>query len=196
MADEYGNFKLEELLKDENYGLEGEFCLTIVTNNENFILSKVDGKKIILTEAGKIVEDYLNQAEDHFSNITIKDFVIMPNCLHAVVEIDSNTRKRNFIVHDISRFEISFGLMVGRKNPFMLKGSVFHLISWLKAASLIELRKNVYEDFSWKSGYFDFKISDRSAQKKVKEYLKNSATTWTSVKEDPHSGIVSYLSKK
>ncbi|MBO9702419.1 MAG: hypothetical protein J7604_19570 [Sporocytophaga sp.] len=196
MADEYGNLKLEELLKDDNYGLEGEFCLTIVTNNDNFTLSKVDGKKIILTEAGKIVENYLNQAEDHFSNITVKDLVIMPNCLHAIVEIDSNTRKRNFIVHDISRFEISFGLMVGRKNPFMLKGSVFHLISWFKAASLIELRKNVYEDFTWKSGYFDFKINDRSVQKKVKEYLKNSATTWASVKDDPHAGIVSYLSKK
>jgi putative transposase len=197
MAEELETLKLEELLKDENYGLDGEFCLTIVTGNENFTLSRIEGKKIVLTEAGKIVEEYLNQAEDHFSNVTIKDVVIMPNCLHALVEIDSNaSKKRNFIVHDISRFEISFGLVVGRKNPFMLKGSIFHLISWFKAASLLELRKNVYEDFTWKSGYYDFKIKDRSAEKKVKEYLKKSAVSWPLVKENPHEGLLSYLSKK
>ncbi|MBE6601621.1 MAG: hypothetical protein E7637_03840 [Ruminococcaceae bacterium] len=48
-----------------------------------------DGPFIELTSYGKIAEKYLNQLNDFYNEISIDDYVIMPNHLHILLSITS-----------------------------------------------------------------------------------------------------------
>ncbi|MFN3403933.1 MAG: hypothetical protein ACK40G_07550 [Cytophagaceae bacterium] len=186
---------INEYLKDEKYGLEGEFCVTITTNDNRCVLGEVTkSNKIELSKAGLAAQKYWHQIEEHFANVTLKEYVIMPNHIHGIIEINPNQKKKeNYIIHDVSRFEICFGLMVGRNNPFMLKGSIFHLITWFKAASLIEIKRQYNDEFAWKSGYFDFQIKNPASSKSIKNYIETAANRWPLTMENPEESLRDFI---
>lgn len=163
---------MNELI-DDTYGMEGEFFVTICSQDPTTPLSILKNGKLVLTKAGKIAENYLHSIRKNFAKVVLEGYSIMPDHIHAIISIDnSRPSTENLVIHDVSRFEISFGLMVGRKNPFLLKGSIFHIITWLKSSSLLEIKKETNESFAWKSGYFDFTINDKKAFAAIQEYIQ------------------------
>lgn len=166
-----------EILKDDDYGTEGIFFVTINTASASTEFCEISKGKSRLTKSGRIVEKSFLEMEQHFLNLKVQEYIIMPNHLHAIVQL-SNVPPESLIIQGVSRFEMSFGLMVGRLNPFMLKGSIFHAITWFKSSSLIELRKNGFEDFTWKSGYYDFTILNETSYNNIKSYILNDPKNW------------------
>ncbi len=186
------NSLLTESLKDDDYAAEGDFFVTINSENTNTLFSEIKNGKNHLLPEGKIVKSLLLDMEKHFLNLTIQEFVIMPNHLHAIVSLVSMPPE-NMIVQGISRFEMSFGLMVGRLNPFLLKGSIYHAITWFKASSLIELRKIGKDDFAWRSGYFDFTIQNKTSYNNIKSYIKYDPQNWSDDLDHPNNNFRSII---
>ena len=59
------------------------------------MLSKIVGgddlgapKKIILTSYGKIVDKYINHINTVYNNISVENYIIMPNHIHLLIFID------------------------------------------------------------------------------------------------------------
>ncbi|TAH25590.1 MAG: hypothetical protein EAZ07_06590 [Cytophagales bacterium] len=179
-------------LIDNTYGLEGSFFITINTANNDLPLSTIKSNKVILSPAGKIVEKSLLEMEKHFLNLKIEHYIIMPNHIHALIHIN-NIDLEQLIISGVSRFEMSFGLMVGRLNPFLLKGSIFHAVTWFKASSLIELQKNNYTKFLWKSGYFDFTIQNQTSYNNVAKYINHNPENWEDDLDHPENNYRSII---
>lgn len=186
------NNLLTESLKDDDYAAEGDFFVTINAVNTNTIFSEIKNGKNYLLPEGNIVKSLLLDMEKHFLNLTVQEFVIMPNHLHAIVSMES-IPPENMIVQGISRFEMSFGLMVGRLNPFLLKGSMYHAITWFKATSLIELRKIGRDDFAWQSGYFDFIIQNKTSYNNIKSYIQYDPKNWVDDLDHPENNFRSII---
>ena len=84
-----------------DYSSTGAYFLTICTKDKKHILSRIvgtgvldrpqegvfDSPKIILKHCGKIVEKYINQLNDFYENITVNEYVIMPNHIHIIVSV-------------------------------------------------------------------------------------------------------------
>lgn len=174
----YKHITLEtEILKDDNYGAEGTFFVTINTANSGTEFSTITNGKNTLTPAGKLVQNTFLEMEQHFLNLKIEEYIIMPNHIHAIIQLNT-IDPESLIIQGVSRFEMSFGMMVGRLNPFLLKGSFFHAITWFKSSSLIELRKKNYDTFLWKSGYFDFTIDNETSYNNIKQYILQDPKNW------------------
>jgi putative transposase len=181
-----------ESLRDDDYAAEGDFFVTINAENNNTLFAEIVNGKTHLLPQGKMVRNLLLEMEKHFLNLTVEAFVIMPNHIHAIVNLAA-IPPENLIVQGISRFEMSFGLMVGRLNPFLLKGSIFHAISWFKASSLIELRKTGNDDFAWKSGYFDFVIDNKTSYNNIKNYIQQDPENWIDDIDHPENNFRSII---
>ena len=181
-----------ESLRDDDYAAEGDFFITINAENNNTVFAEIVNGKTHLLPEGKLVRNVLLEMEKHFLNLTVEAFVIMPNHIHAIVNLAS-IPPENLIVQGVSRFEMSFGLMVGRLNPFLLKGSIFHAITWFKASSLIELRKNGNDDFTWKSGYFDFVIDNKTSYNNIKNYIQHDPLNWLDDIDHPENNFRSII---
>ncbi len=86
---------------DGNYNAEGLFFLTICTLNKRCILSKIvgtgvlDGPKendfenahVVLLPYGKIADKYIKQLNEFYENISVVDYVVMPNHIHLLLNI-------------------------------------------------------------------------------------------------------------
>lgn len=85
-------------LKDYDYSRNGYYFVTISTEKNKPILSKVGRglapaeNKIFLTQIGKIAEWQLFELEKRFSYVRIDKHVIMPTHIHAIIILEDTER--------------------------------------------------------------------------------------------------------
>ncbi|MCK5510157.1 hypothetical protein KAI65_01250 [Candidatus Parcubacteria bacterium] len=53
----------------------------------------IKNEKMQLSQIGKIAEKFYLEIPDHFINIKLDKFVIMPNHIHGIIEIDNRIRR-------------------------------------------------------------------------------------------------------
>jgi putative transposase len=70
-----------------DYSAEALYFLTIVTQNRKCNLGRIVNNKIILSDFGKIVEQEWFRSFEIRNELILHEFVVMPNHLHAIVEI-------------------------------------------------------------------------------------------------------------
>lgn len=88
-------------LKEWNYGNNGAYFLTLCVQNKMQILSRIkvgDGSPVpcekenmpypLLTQYGRIVEAYICKISDSYPEISIENYVIMPNHIHILAVVD------------------------------------------------------------------------------------------------------------
>lgn len=74
-------------LKNYDYSKEGLYFITICIKNRECILSKIVNEKTILTQYGIIIENEIVKTEKIRRNVKIKNYVIMPNHVHIIIEL-------------------------------------------------------------------------------------------------------------
>ena len=74
-------------LEDYNYSNVGMYFITICTKNRYPILGKINECDIELTKDGVISKKNLKNIEYVFNNISINEYIIMPNHIHMIIEI-------------------------------------------------------------------------------------------------------------
>ncbi|MDZ4669160.1 MAG: transposase, partial [bacterium] len=80
-------------LKGYDYSQAGLYFITICCQNRARLFGKIDvGAKIfspqmILNDAGKIATECWLNIPNHFPNVVLHEFIIMPNHIHGIVEL-------------------------------------------------------------------------------------------------------------
>lgn len=82
-------------LKGYDYSQEGWYFLTICTHNKQHLFGEIENYKMILNDVGKIVNTCWLEIPEHFPNVTLHEFVIMPNHIHGIIEITNVKFNRN-----------------------------------------------------------------------------------------------------
>jgi hypothetical protein len=163
---------IHNILTDDDYGIQGEYLISIWTENSN--LGKQEGGEFRLTPSGEVIERLWKSIPEHFHNVSIKEHIIADDKFYGIIKIDlygKNAVNKKPVYHSISHFEITFGLLISQKNPFLTEGSVYHITNWLKASSLIECQKND-PNFSWKPGYYEYRFQKNTADNNIDNVLK------------------------
>lgn len=169
----YRNITEPKILQDDSYGIEGKYLVSIYSESGKSALAH-DSKP---TRIGKIVEKLWKEIPEHFNNIETKEYILTEDSFMGYINIDLSGKsigQKQVYYNVVSQFEIAFGMMVSQKNPFLVEGSLFHVVSWLKAASLIEIIKDCDASFKWKSGYFDFTVNKNLSLSELMGTFKNS----------------------
>ena len=76
-------------LKDYDYSKEGMYYITICTNDRDKILGSIIDTKVKLSVYGEIVNKEWLGLERRFRSIKLHAYVIMPNHIHAIIELKS-----------------------------------------------------------------------------------------------------------
>ena len=82
-------------LQNYDYSSNGLYFVTICIEDKKPILSQIVGddahivpKKIILKPYGEIVEKYINRINLVYENVSVENYIIMPNHIHLLIFID------------------------------------------------------------------------------------------------------------
>src|SRR5664279_2394649 len=74
-------------LKGYDYSQPGFYFVTICCQNRDCLFGKIKNGKMILNDAGMMVEREWLKIPDRFQNSRLHEYILMPNHFHAILEI-------------------------------------------------------------------------------------------------------------
>ena len=78
-------------LKNYNYSNTGYYFITISIRGKNCSFGYIEAEKLILNGYGLLVEKYWKEIPLHFSNITLDEFIIMPDHIHGILIVQDTS---------------------------------------------------------------------------------------------------------
>ncbi|MGV8946263.1 MAG: transposase [Lutibacter sp.] len=123
--------------------------------------------KMILNEFGLIAKNQLVWLENQYSYVILHKYVIMPNHIHVVIEIDSSKIYKSEIASELSLQQMKI------KSLSQIMGAYKTTCSKL-------IHNAGYEDFAWHRSFYDHIIRDENGFYNIINYIENNPENWLS----------------
>ena len=138
----------------------GFYYITICTKNKTPFLGQVINEKVLLSESGEITRKIWLEIPNHYKNIKLDKFIIMPNHIHGII-----------IIEYLNNIETCHGMSL-QKNQIKLKtgkfaspisGSLSMIINQFKSSVTRTCRKQGFISFEWQPGFYEHIIRSENS---------------------------------
>ena len=163
-------------LPDWDYKSDGAYFITICVKNRECVFGKIVNGKMVLSEIGEIVQRYWYEIPDHFDNVQLDEFVVMPNHFHGIVIICDSRRRDVACNVSTMACNVSTGNIMSRISP--RSNSLSAIIRSFKSAVSNWCHKNGFEFFQWQSRFYERIIRNEKELNFVREYIANNPLKW------------------
>lgn len=123
---------------------------------------------MILNKYGETAERYWKEIFNHYKNVEIDEFVIMPNHIHGIIIINDNFYDTVGTEHCSvpTCLEKDYGLLSKIVKSF--KNAVTRII------------RDQFQDyeFQWQRSFYDHIVHDEISLNKIREYIINNPLKW------------------
>jgi putative transposase len=140
-----------------DYASAGAYLVTICTHRRRCCLGDVVGDRLIASTLGDLVAEGWRAIPENFAGVTLDAFVVMPNHLHGIFNLDGTTPS-------LSRIVGAF------KSGTTVAG--------LRSLSLTRSPL-------WQRSFHDHAIRTEQALESIREYIANNPLKWHLDRENP-----------
>jgi putative transposase len=166
-------------LKEYDYGAAGYYYITICTYDHQCLFGEIENGKSLLNQNGKIVRTEWAKTPVIRPNVSLDEFVIMPNHLHGIIIIDNNVgAHRNVPLHQSSTVG-QFGKSISNSIPTIVK---LYKSTVTKQINL--LRKTPAQPV-WQRNYYEHIIRNDKELFNIRQYINNNPFQWELDNENP-----------
>ena len=146
-------------LQGYDYSSDGLYFITICTNNRRLLFGSIKDWRMTLNDNGKIVLDCWNDLPNHYDNVILHDFCIMPNHIHGIIQLRNG--------------------LAGLK-PATTARPLSEIVRALKTFSSrkINERNGTQGCPLWQRNYYEHIIRSDSAYTTISEYIKANPQRW------------------
>jgi len=159
-------------LKNYDYSQSGAYFITICTKQKQCIFGDIKNGQMRFNALGAIADKYWQEIPQHFPNIALDVYTIMPNHLHEILWIiessENGNKNRKFgdiVVGSISSVVRSYKAIVSKK---------INQICHKKGLSVV-----------WQSRYHEKIIRDEKVLVNIRSYIMNNPLNWDMDEENP-----------
>ena len=164
-------------LKGYDYAQEGLYFITICCFENEHLFGKIVDGVMVLNVAGKVAEKCWVEIPEHFKDVVLHAFVIMPNHVHGVLEIEGAKNEINMDRAGAKNFSPVLG---DRKSPLpqspsrtsgsVVRGFKIGVTKWMRQNSEII---NV-----WHRNYYDIIIRNEQSYCNISKYIVDNPINW------------------
>jgi REP element-mobilizing transposase RayT len=157
-----------------NYADPGAYFITLCAYQRRFLFGQMVGGKMSLSACGRIVEEEWRRTQSIRSEISLDQFVIMPNHIHAIVKIsDRNNRDSDYL------------LLVRRSR--LSRRSLGSLVAGFKSSvtKRVKEQRQVSSDPLWQRNYYEHVIRDQKDLLSLRDYIATNPMRWAFDRENP-----------
>ncbi|MGI5865163.1 MAG: transposase [Myxococcales bacterium] len=149
-------------LKGYNYSSAGVYFVTVCTAQRRCILGVIDGGRMVLNEAGRIVEREWLRSSEIRPELALDAYVIMPNHFHGLFAFTNPSPAPARAGHD--------------RQP----QSVSSFVSGFKGATCRGIRMLLGRpDFVvWQRGFFERVVRGEREIDRFRHYIENNPVEW------------------
>ena len=166
------NRKLNRL-KGYDYSRDGWYFVTICIKDRIKCLGKIENGKMILDKYGKIAKKYWSEIPDHYNNVFLDEWIIMPNHIHGIIVIENDDKTITATV-GTGHCPVPTTVNTGSKYGLLSK-----TVKSFKEISLKTIRKQFNDfEFSWQRSFYDHIIRDEKSLEKIRNYIANNPLKW------------------
>ncbi|MBN1290651.1 MAG: transposase [Candidatus Latescibacteria bacterium] len=201
------NYRCSARLKGYDYTKTGAYFVTICTYRKEHYLGKIMNGRMVHSTVGNMCIQNWSEIPQHFTNVELDQFVIMPNHMHGIVFITNrNTSKENDItqkkvselrdlsntnIDDITQ-DVGTGYILSlrdqhspnqynetKQNRFqhVIPRSLSIIIASFKAAVTRNAKKNQIPMY-WQSRFHDHIIRSEHEFDRIRHYIKQNPHKW------------------
>jgi putative transposase len=164
-------------LADYDYRNEGLYFVTICTKNRAHFFGTCENGIILLNDLGKMAEDFWLEIPIHFPNVSLDEFVIMPNHIHGIVCINEKNEIERSSVETYNYTSLQMPKNSHFQNLSAPAKSLSTIIRAFKTVVTTESRK-INPNFAWQPRFHDSIIRDVQSFENIKKYIINNPKNW------------------
>ena len=169
-------------LKGYDYTQAGLYFITICCQNRECLFGNIINGEMILNDAGNIAKECWLAIPNHFPNVVLHEFVIMPNHIHGIIELKTKSvGAENFPPH------ISMGVndSMGANDDSPLRSpskTIGSMVRGYKIGVTKWMRQNTDVYDVWQRNYWEHIIRDEQSYQRISEYIINNPKNWNNDK--------------
>ena len=156
-------------LPEYDYSKTGAYFVTICSFNKELVFGKIVDGRCVLSKIGNIAAKHLEEVPNHFDNVFVDEYVIMPNHIHIIITIVG-----------VQNFE-----SLRHEYQKIIPKSIGSIVRSYKASVKKWCNENDYKKFKWQRNYFEHIIRNQEDHFRIKEYIQNNPLKWELDEENP-----------
>ena len=177
-------------LQDYDYSTNGLYFVTICVNKRLELFGDIIDGKMILNDAGKMVDEFWNKLPEKYENVYIDEHVIMPNHFHGILGIDNDnengqTYKGRHTGLPLQKCDVGVEPCFNPINGFNPIQGLPRFVSWFKRMTTNRYIKNVHENNwepfhqkLWQRNYYEHIIRNEKELEKTRYYITANPEKW------------------
>ena len=164
-------------LPEFDYSQAGAYFVTIVAQDRKPYFGQVVDEEMVLNEVGKIVAEVWVEIPEHFLNVELGEFVVMPNHIHGIIVITVEATHANIVAarHAVPSQEDAiekFGKPVPASLPTIMR-------SFKSAATKkVHGSTNYKEGRIWQRNYYEHVIRNERDYQAICDYILANPLNW------------------
>jgi REP element-mobilizing transposase RayT len=173
-----------------DYSQEGNYFITVCTQNREFLFGQINNGRMVLNDAGRMVQKWWLKLSQKFPQIKLDKFIIMPNHIHGIIEIIEFVGA-NLVVGANLCVCLGYPCYLGKYTDrgkhkgLPLRPSIPKIIQWFKTMSTNEYIRNVkqnnwpsFDRRLWQRNYYEHIIRDEPAYNNIADYIICNPINW------------------
>jgi len=155
-------------LEGYDYSQPGYYFVTICTKEYSTIFGQVIDNEVKLSKLGKIAEECWLEIPQHFSDVELDEYVVMPNHLHGIIKITGQLTKAQLNENKTREF-------AHRKSE-----TLSTVIGTYKAAVTRKINnlQNTCGSSIWQPNYSDRIIRQGQELFVIRRYINQNPVDW------------------
>ena len=158
-------------LRGYDYSQSGAYFVTVCVQNRQSVFGKVTNGRMMLSGAGRMVEEEWLKTPAVRPQVQLDEFVVMPNHFHGIIMI----RNEPTIVRATRR--------VAPTGP--TAGSVGAMMAQFKSIATKRMRALGHSSFAWQRNYYEHIVRDEDSLNRIREYILTNPLRWDLDRENP-----------
>lgn len=182
----FGGNRRSIRLKNYDYGKAGFYFITLVCKERRQLFGEIQNGIMCLNPYGWLAYNEWIKTEAIRPNISLGEFIIMPNHMHGIIQIDFSTAVNNWVGAFKSPSQSIGAIVRGYKGATtkQIKGIIYENESKQEEANelpafdpkwLPEINLN---QSIWQRDYFERIIWNEHAYQNISNYIINNPKNW------------------
>jgi REP element-mobilizing transposase RayT len=164
-------------LRGYDYSEAGAYFVTVCTQNRECLFGEIVDGKVILNDAGRMVESIWNELHQHYKGVETDEFVVMPNHFHGIIVLVGAGLA-------LPRIDTTIRQNQGAASSAPTLGDI---VRTFKSKSTIYVNRLLVRTGQrlWQRNYYEHIIRTEDEMNRLREYIVNNPAQWALDEENP-----------
>ena len=163
-------------LRGYDYSTPGAYFITVCTQNRLPLFGEVANGRMEANRLGSVIEDCWAKLPDHYDNVALDAFILMPNHVHGVIIIEDGPT----CVGAGLKPALPAAVSVRRHGV----PEIVRAFKTFSARKINEMRASTGTPV-WQRGFYDHVIRDDGELDRVRTYVMDNPRKWSEDADNP-----------